>query len=159
MSKNLKGGLNFSGGNSKPLELRKTAEVVVIPEKIIQKSLFVWKSFNLNQHPILKALFAVPNGLWAKNQAVAAEMNRQGMTAGIQDVILLSPSADKKYPGLLIEFKTLAKSSVQSDEQKFYHQFFAELGYKTEVFRCWEDAADCIIDYLNLPIRKPFRRN
>lgn len=117
MSKNLKGGLNFVTGNSKPLELRKSSEVIVIPEKIIQKSLFVWKSLNVNQHPILNALFAVPNGLWAQNKAVAAEMKRQGMTSGIPDVILLAPSADKKYPELLIEFKTLAKSSVQSDEQ------------------------------------------
>ena len=51
-------------------------------------------------------------------------MVRQGLTAGIQDVICLAPSFDNKYHGLLIEFKTEdEKGSVQSDEQIFFHNF------------------------------------
>ncbi len=157
MNSNLKGGLNFDTGNCRTLEKRKSIKEIIPKEKDIQKALFVWKKTHLRECPILHALFAVPNGIWTF-KSMAAEMVRQGLTAGIQDVILLAPSHDGKYPALLIEFKTLDEKKVESAEQIFYRNFFANLGYRTVVLRCWEDAADLIIEHLNLPLKKPVRR-
>lgn len=158
MNNSLKGGLNFTTGNCKPLEKRKSVREVIPKEKDIQIALFRWKKTHMREFPILNALFAVPNGIWTF-KSMAAEMVRQGLTKGIQDVILLAPSDDRKYPALLIEFKTLdEKKSVESDEQIYYRHFFAELGYRTEVCRRWEDAADIIIEHLNVPINNPVRR-
>jgi len=155
--KTFKGGLNFTTGNCKPLEKRKTVKDIT-PEKIIQRDFFFWKKKHLRDYPLLNCLFAVPNGIWTF-KSFAAEMVRQGLTSGIQDVICLAPSHDKKYPALLIEFKTEdEEKSVQSDEQLFFHNFFAELGYHTVVCRSWEDAADLVIEHLNLTLRKPVRR-
>ena len=158
-NRNLTGGLFDGCGKPQPLKESAKSKQTVIPEKIIQASFIYWRDLHKTQYPILNCIFSVPNGLWAQNVAVAKANVRQGLTKGIQDVICLSPSADKKYPGLLIEFKTEdLKNSVQSDEQLYFHDFFANLGYLIVVLRCWEDASDLVIDYL-LPIRKSFRRH
>lgn len=157
MNSNFKGGFNFQTGNSKPLEKRKSVKEIIPKEKDIQKALFAWKKTHLRECPILNALFAVPNGIWTF-KSMAAEMVRQGLTKGIQDVIFLAPSADGKYHGLLIEIKIPSEKAVESDEQIYYRHFFAELGFRTEVFRFWEDAAGAIIEHVRLPIKKPVRR-
>lgn len=157
MNSNFKGGFNFDTGNSKPLDKRKSVKEIIPKEKDIQKALFVWKKTHVNEIPLLHALFAVPNGIWTF-KSMAAEMVRQGLTKGIQDVIFLTPSICGMYHGLLIEFKIPSDKAVESDEQIFYRHFFSNIGFRTEVYRCWEDAADTIIDHARLPIRKPVRR-
>lgn len=64
-----------------------------------------------------KLLFAVPNG-GSRHIAEAANFKRQGVTAGVSDVILLIPK--KGYASLCIEFKT--KKGIQSDEQKEFQR-------------------------------------
>ena len=103
MSRNnyLKGGLFDARGKPQPLSIKKAAQVIITPEKHIQSSFISWRDMFKRQFPILKSIFAVPNGIWAHNKAVAAAMVTQGLTRGIQDCICLSPSADGKYHGLL----------------------------------------------------------
>ncbi len=149
---NLKGGLFDMRGKPQPLALKKSREKIIIPEKHIQSSFIAWRDLFKRDFPILKAIFAVPNGLWTKNKAVAKNAVREGLTAGIQDVICLAPSADGKYSALLIEFKTEADSSKQSDEQIFFHEFFASLGYRTEVCRSAYAASVLVNEHLGIKV-------
>lgn len=155
MSRNshFKGGLFDGCGKPQPLELRAKSKLIVTPEKKIQAAFISWRDTFKRDFPILKAIFAVPNGFWTENKAYAASMVRQGLTAGIQDCICLAPSNDGKYHGLLIEFKTEDEmESIQSSEQIFFHEFFARLGYRTEVCRSWWRAAQIVCEHLNLKV-------
>ena len=155
MSRNnyLKGGLFDGRGKPQPLQPTKAAHIIITPEKHIQSSFINWRDMFKRQFPILHAIFAVPNGYWTENKNYAAAMIAQGLTKGIQDVICLAPSADGKYHGLLIEFKTEdEKKSIQSDDQIFFHQFFADLGYRTEVCRSWWTAARIVCQHLNIKV-------
>jgi hypothetical protein len=152
MSRNthLSGGLFDGRGKPQPLAVRKSAQHNTTPEKVIQASFIAWRDAFENRFPILKSIFAVPNGFWTENKNYAVSMVRQGLTKGIQDVICLAPSADGKFHGLLIEFKT--EVGKQSSEQIFFHNFFAELGYRTEVCRSAWRASQIVNEHLNLNI-------
>lgn len=151
--KDFKGGLFDGRGKPQPIELRAKAERAITPEKKIQAAFIRWRDLFKRDFPVLNAIFAVPNGFWTENKAYAASMITQGLTAGIQDVICLAPSADGKYHALLIEFKTEdLKTSVQSDEQVFFHEFFARLGYRTEVCRSWWTAAQIVCAHLDIRV-------
>ena len=147
------GGLFDGRGRPQPLRVSKAAQVTITPEKHIQSSFISWRDTFKKQFPILKAIFAVPNGFWTENKAYAAAMVKQGLTRGIQDCICLAPSADGKYHALLIEFKTEdEKESVQSEDQQFFHEFFASLGYRTEVCRSWWAAGRIVNEHLNIKV-------
>lgn len=150
----LKGGLFDGRGKPQPLALKKSAERQKTPEKNIQSLFFGWRNTHKRDYPILNSIFAVPNGIWTF-KSVAVSQVRQGLTAGIPDVICLSPSIDGLFHGLLIEFKN--EQGEVTDEQKFFLSFFADLGYRTSICRRWEDAADVVNTYLglNVPV---FRR-
>lgn len=155
MAKNrfLTGGLFDGRGKPQPLKESAKSKNTVRPEKLIQIAFIGWRDMHKSQYPILNAIFAVPNGFWTENKAYAAAMVKQGLTAGIQDVICLAPSADRKYHGLLIEFKTEdEKNSNQSPEQKFFHQFFRDLGYRTEVCRTAYHAGCLVNEHLGLRV-------
>lgn len=109
-----------------------------------------WRDVFKRRFPILNAIFAVPNGFWTENKAYAAAMVKQGLTRGIQDVICLAPAKNGKYHGLLIEFKT--EVGTQTDEQIFFHNFFAALGYRTEVCRSAFEASTLVNEHLGLKI-------
>ena len=149
MSKTFSGGLNFITGKCKPLEKSKSVKTVT-PEKHIQSSFISWRDIHKRQFPILNAIFAVPNGVWAATKAVAVSQVRQGLTKGIQDVICLAPSFDGKHPALLIEFKN--EIGKQSDEQIFFHDFFAGLGYRTEIARSAYQASILVNEHLNIKV-------
>jgi hypothetical protein len=151
MDTNLKGGLFDGRGKPQPLELRARAKNKPTPEKKIQREFIAWRNQHKREFPVLKSIFAVPNGIWAF-RSVAKGMVLEGMTAGIPDIICLAPSHDRKYHGLLIEFKN--ETGELSDEQKLYLQFFADLGYRTAICRRADDAALIVRDHLgiNIPI-------
>ncbi|MBS1797823.1 MAG: VRR-NUC domain-containing protein [Acidobacteria bacterium] len=146
------GGLFDGRGRPQPLKLSKPAAHIITPEKKIQEAFIAWRDMFKRDFPILHAVFAVPNGYWTENKSYAAAMVRQGLTRGVQDVICLAPSADGTYHGLLIEFKTEDKRSVQSDDQIFFHEFFAGLGYRTEVCRSWWAAGALVNEHLQIRV-------
>lgn len=151
MSKTFTGGLNFITGKCKPLEKSKSVKIIT-PEKNIQASFIAWRNIHKRQFPILNAIFAVPNGVWAQNTAVAIAQIKQGLTPGIPDLICLAPSACGKYHGLLIELKTESSLSRTSDEQKFFLEFFASLNYRTEVCRSASQASMLVNEHLNIKV-------
>lgn len=146
------GGLFDGRGKPQPLRVSKQAQTIITPEKHIQSSFIAWRDMFKRQFPVLHAIFAVPNSIWAKNKAVAQSMVRQGMTKGIPDIICLAPSKDKKYHGLLIEFKT--EKGEQTPEQIFFQDFFNKLGYKSVVCRSSFEACALVNEFLgiNVPV-------
>lgn len=90
-----------------------------------------------------KLLFAVPNG-GSRHKIEAVNMKRQGVTAGVADVILLIPK--KGYASLLLEFKT--PSGRQSDEQKEFQRQAELCKSKYVVVRSVTQAIDALREYL-----------
>lgn len=152
-NRNLIGGLFPKNGKPKPLRASTAkAKQIITPEKLIQMAFIGWRDVFRRQYPILNSIFAVPNGYWTENKNYAASMIAQGLTKGIQDCICLAPSACGKYPALLIEFKTESPTSKQSPEQLFFHNFFASLGYRTEVCRSAHAASQIVNEHLNIKV-------
>jgi hypothetical protein len=144
-----KGGLFDGRGKPQPLAMRKGSEKEVTPEKKIQQRFIAWRNMFQRDFPILRSIFAVPNGIWTF-KSVAQAMIGQGMTAGIPDIICLAPSHDRKFHALLIEFKT--EKGEPSDEQKFFLQFFADLGYRTTICRNEWTAAQLVNEHLGTKV-------
>lgn len=93
-----------------------------------------------------KLLFSVPNGV--HTSATQAQIAyAEGMVAGVADLILLHPSADRHYAALCIEMKT-AKGR-QSDYQKAWQKAVEETqAYRYEVVRSFEEFKTLIGNYL-----------
>lgn len=92
-----------------------------------------------------KLLFAVPNG-GSRHKIEAANMKRQGVKAGVVDVILQIPK--KGFASLCLEFKT--KTGRQSKEQREYQRQVEMAGSKYVVVRSVEEAIGEMRMYLLL---------
>ena len=92
-----------------------------------------------------KLLFAVPNG-GSRHKIEAANMKRQGVKAGVADVILQIPK--KEFASLCLEFKT--KTGRQSKEQREYQRQVEMAGSKYVVVRSVEEAIGEMRMYLLL---------
>lgn len=90
-----------------------------------------------------KLLFAVPNG-GSRHKIEASNMKRQGVKAGVADVILLVPK--KGYASLCLEFKT--PTGRQSDEQKEFQQQAEVCRNKYVVVRSIMQAVETLREYL-----------
>ena len=90
-----------------------------------------------------KLLFAVPNG-GSRHKIEAANMTRQGVKAGVADVILQIPK--KGFASLCLEFKT--KTGRQSKEQREYQRQVEMAGSKYVVVRSVEEAIFVMKKYL-----------
>ena len=83
------------------------------PKHNLQVDCVQWFSL---QYPSLRGrLFAVPNG-GHRSKTEAARLKAEGVVAGVSDLILLK--SNHQYGALLIEMKTTARNSRQSDRQK-----------------------------------------
>lgn len=146
---NLTGGL-FTRGTPQILRESAKSQKQVTPEKLIQAAFIGWRDCFKRSYPILNSIFAVPNGAMLFNKAIAASQVRQGLTAGIPDIICLAPSHDKRFNALLLEFKTQAGKT--SEKQEFFLKFFADLGFRTEICRTAFEASNIVNEHLNLKI-------
>lgn len=149
MNRNLIGGLFDGRGKPQPLQESAKSKKITTSEKNIQTSFIAWRDVHKRQFPLLQSIFSVPNGIWT-HKAIAVSQVRQGLTAGIPDVICLAPSHDGTYHGLLIEFKT--ESGRASSEQEFFLEFFASLNYRTEICRSAYRASSIVVEHLNLKV-------
>lgn len=77
-----------------------------------QVIIFEWAKLHEGRYPELQWLFAVPNG-GHRNKIVAAKLKREGVRAGISDIILLVPR--RGFHGLCLELK---RSSVRKATKK-----------------------------------------
>ena len=105
------------------------------PEHDLQVACVKWFAL---QYPHLRGrLFAVPNG-GHRSKTEAAKFKAEGVVSGVSDLILLKSNHD--FGALLIEMKTTARGSRQSDNQKEWEAMITSLGeYKYVVCRTLDD--------------------
>lgn len=125
-----------------------------------QSALFTWAGHAQAAHPVLRLLYAIPNGgrRIAKVTATgiryspeAKKLKREGVKAGVLDVCL--PVARGPYHGLYIEMKR-KKGSTTSDEQKQWIADLTEQEYRAVVCKGWEEARAELLHYLSLGQKK-----
>jgi hypothetical protein len=110
-------------------------------EHDIQVACVRW--FRLSYPHLAKNLFAIPNGGW-RNEAVAAKLKAEGVTAGVFDLELLVARNDCN--ALFLEAKT--KVGRLSDKQKEWAEAVKNHGYKCVVFRSLDEFIHIIENYL-----------
>lgn len=88
-------------------------------------------------------LYHVPNG-GKRDKATAAVLKRQGVKAGVPDIML--PAARAGYHGLYIELK--AGENTTTKKQKEWLEYLRQQGYYTAVCYGWQPAAQLIEQYL-----------
>ena len=91
-----------------------------------------------------KLLFSVPNG-GSRHKIEAINLKRQGVKAGVADVLLLIPK--KGFASLCMEFKT--KTGKQSQHQKDFQKQAEMCGSKYVIVRSVKQAIDEMKKYLN----------
>ena len=92
-----------------------------------------------------RLLFAIPNG-GSRNTLEASNLKRQGVKAGVSDVILLMPGSG--YGSLAIEFKT--RAGRQSPVQMEFQRQAEKAGNKYVICKSATDAIMAISEYLNV---------
>lgn len=113
-------------------------------ESVLQQSCKRW--FDLQYPQFSKLLFAVPNGGW-RSKVEAVIMRREGVVAGVADMILLMPRGG--YASLCIEFKTRVGRLTKQRESQIEWQRVAEReGNKYVVVRSVEDFIANVKKYL-----------
>ena len=93
--------------------------------------------------PELQYMYHVPNG-GKRDKATAAVLKRQGVKAGVPDIML--PAARAGYHGLYIELK--AGENTTTKKQKEWLEYLRQQGYYTAVCYGWQPAAQLIEQYL-----------
>lgn len=118
-------------------------------EEAHQIALFSWVERVRARYPLLKWLFAIPNG-GHRHKATAGKLKAQGVKAGVLDLHLPVPRGN--FHGLWIEMKKPAspgsRAGITSREQREWIAFLREQGYRVEVAFGWEAAAEILKDYL-----------
>lgn len=112
-------------------------------EHQIQAAYFDW--VRTQRHDAFLTCFAVPNGSY-KSAASAVKFQREGLTSGVPDVLMLYPCG--RYHGLALEFKT-AKGKLTANQVTMM-QRLSKAGYAVELVRSVDDAIRKTICYLNL---------
>ena len=103
--------------------------------------------FNLQYPQYRGRLFAVPNG-GGRSKVEAARLVAEGVVAGVSDLILLLSNHD--YGALLIEMKTSAKHSRQSQRQQWWQSLVtANDEYRYVVCRSLDDFMREVKQYIN----------
>lgn len=111
-----------------------------------QVAVCVWASRVLNVQPLLRWLFAIPNG-GERNPATASRLKAEGVKTGVPDLCL--PVPRRNYAGLYIEMKkpggTLSKA--QKDD---WIPFLTSQFYYVAVCYNYLDAIRCLEWYLEM---------
>jgi len=97
-------------------------------------------------HPDMKHnLFAVPNA-GNRSPRTGAWYKDEGLLPGVADLILLK--SNRFYGALLVEMKTPAKNSRQSESQKEWERHITRDGYKYIVCRSLQEFIHEVTEYL-----------
>lgn len=110
-----------------------------------QAALFCWAVEFAKLYPMIRYMFAIPNG-GERNIVVAAKLKAEGVKRGVPDIFL--PISISPYHGLFIEMKRV--QGVVNNVQEQYHEFLRHAGYKVVVCNSWQSAANQIKFYIGL---------
>jgi hypothetical protein len=98
-------------------------------------------------------IFAIPNGTHIKSHAGRSKAKREGLLAGVPDLMIPAPSVDI-YHGLFIEMKDIKKTQCSvSANQKDKLAHLDKLGYYTTWCAGADDAKKVIDDYMKLAVK------
>lgn len=116
-----------------------------ISEHKEQRYLFDWAEKQAFAYPLLRMMYAIPNGS-LRTKKGAAILKAEGVKSGVPDVCL--PVANRFYHGLYIEMKRSDGGDGGSDNQwKWIDQLNAQ-GYMAVVCHGWDEARKAILHYL-----------
>jgi hypothetical protein len=120
-----------------------------------QVALFMWAAQHAPLCPVLRLMFAIPNG-GMRDKVTAANLKAEGVKTGVPDVML--PVAVNGKHGLFIEMKRPALEQAnkargkaagrESAQQSEFAQQLSEQGYSTFVCFTFEEATQVVSGYL-----------
>lgn len=109
-----------------------------------QRWLFQWAADAALKWPELELMHAIPNG-GKRDRVTAAKLKGEGVKPGIPDIFLPVPRGG--FHGLYIELKR-TKGGRPSEAQKDMIPRLREQGYRVEICKGFNAAADVIEEYL-----------
>ncbi|HZK84869.1 MAG TPA: VRR-NUC domain-containing protein [Desulfosporosinus sp.] len=109
-----------------------------------QIALFQWTKLAQAKYPELVLLHAIGNGNARTNVIQGARMKREGVLAGVSDIML--PVSRNGYHGLYIELKV--KGNTTSASQKWWIEQTTKQGYLAKVCYGWIEAKEVLEGYL-----------
>jgi len=113
-------------------------------ESYEQQALFQWSKLSQSKYPELSLLHAIGNGNARTSAIQGARMKREGVLAGVSDIML--PVARNGWHGLYIELKV--KGGRLSDSQKWWIAEMFKQKYMAVVCYGWVEAKEVIEKYL-----------
>lgn len=119
-------------------------------ERPHQVALIKWVRSVLDTYPVLKLLYAVPNG-GNRNLSVARKLKSEGVRAGVADLCL--PAARRGYHGLYLEMKS-EEGSATKEQKEFLHGV-SEEGYCAVIAHGMEEAREVLEWYLGTTKTEP----
>jgi len=119
-------------------------------ERAHQVALIKWVRAAKATHPVLKLLYAVPNG-GKRNLRVARKLKAEGVLVGVADLCL--PAARRGYHGLYLEMKS--EEGVATEEQKEFLRGVSGEGYCAVIAQGVDEAKATLEWYLGVTDHKP----
>ncbi len=125
---------------AKPRELERSHQVALIK----------WVRTVKDTHPVLKLLYAVPNG-GDRNLRVARKLKAEGVLAGVADLCL--PAPRHGYHGLYLEMKS--EVGVTTEEQKEFLRGVSAEGYCAVIAQGVDEARETLEWYIGIADHEP----
>src|SRR5262245_17474366 len=125
---------------AKPRELERPHQVALIK----------WVRAIQDAYPVLKLLYAVPNG-GGRNLRVAKKLQAEGVLAGVADLCL--PAVRRGYHGLYLEMKS--EEGVATEEQKEFLRGVSAEGYCAVIAQGIDEAKATLEWYLGITDHEP----
>jgi hypothetical protein len=125
---------------AKPRELEREHQVALIK----------WVRTVKDTHPVLKLLYAVPNG-GDRNLRVARKLKAEGVLAGVADLCL--PAARRGYHGLYLELKS--EEGIATEEQKEFLRGVSVEGYCAVIAAGADEAKLTLEWYIGIADHEP----
>jgi hypothetical protein len=119
-------------------------------ERAHQVALIKWVRAANATYPVLKLLYAVPNG-GDRNLYVAKKLKAEGVMAGVADLCL--PAARRGYHGLYLELKS--EEGAATKEQKAFLRGVLEEGYCAVIAHGVDEARAVLEWYIGTTENEP----
>src|SRR5499426_4434406 len=125
---------------AKPRELERPHQVALIK----------WVRTVRDIYPVLKLLYAIPNG-GKRNLRVARKLKAEGVLVGVADLCL--PAARRGYHGLYLEMKS--EEGVATEEQKEFLRGVSGEGYCAVIAQGVDEAQATLEWYIGATDHEP----
>lgn len=126
---------------------------ISLSEEQEQEVVFSYIEWLSLKHPAMALSYHVPNGAnYGPNPRLriiqATKMRRMGLKRGVPDIVIPYPRGP--YHGLYIELKRSKHPAPVTDEQKWYAEGLAGVGYRVALCIGADEAIKTIAEYVDL---------